>query len=224
LIDKGELTGCREVTSTAVEDRQMAFRVSLTIIRHRVSLSIFALFFLPNLASAQVGVSSKVQMQEMSKRELQLSELSKGTNKEIDPKRAQAIKEQVNEDFYRILKLHNDMVRAIDDKSPLDYRVITNASGEINKRATRLQSMLALGPAEQTEPNRPQLADSAALSTKDDLIKLCRKIELFIKNPIIDTPGTIDSQHLDNARRDLQSVIELSSAIKKAAAKQKRLH
>jgi len=208
-----------------VEDWQMAFRVgSLTIIRRRVSFSILALFFLPNLASAQVGVSSKVQMQEMSKRELQLSELSKGTNKELDPKRAQAIKEQVNEDFYRILKLHNDMVHAIDDKSPLDYRVVTNASGEINKRATRLQSMLALGPAEQPEPNRPQLADSAALSTKDDLIKLCRKIELFIKNPIIDTPGTIDAQHLDNARRDLQSVIELSSAIKKAAAKQKRLH
>jgi hypothetical protein len=208
-----------------VEDRQMAFRVgSPSIIHHRVSFSILALFFLPTLASAQVGTSSKVQMQEMSKRELQLSDLSKGNNKEIDPKRAQAIKEQVNEDFYRILKLHNDIVHAIDDKSPLDYQFITNASGEINKRATRLQSMLALGPPEQLERNRPRLADSAALSTKDDLIELCRTIELFIKNPIIDTPGTIDAQHLDNARRDLQSVIELSSAIKKAAAKQKRLH
>jgi hypothetical protein len=205
-----------------VEDWQMAFRVgSLSIIHHRVSFSILALFFLPTLASAQVGTTSKVQMQEMSKRELQLSDLSKGNNKELNPKRAQAIKEQVNEDFYRILILHNDMVHAIDDKSPLDYQFITNASGEINKRATRLQSMLVLGPADQPEPNRPHLADSAALSTKDDLIKLCRKIELFIQNPIIDTPGTIDAHQLVNARRDLQSVIELSSAIKKGAAKQK---
>jgi len=225
LSKRGELNEGGEATSTAVEDWEMAFRVgSLSITRHRVSFSIIALFFLPTLASAQVGVSSKVQMQEMSKRELQLSELSKGSIKERDPKRAQTIKEQVNEDFYRILKLHNDMVHAIDDKSALDSQFITNASGEINKRAARLQSMLALGPAEQPEKNRPQLADSAALSTKDDLIKLCRKIELFIKNPIIDTPGTIDAQQLDNARRDLQSVIELSSAIKKAAAKQKRLH
>ena len=146
----------------------MAFRVgSLSIIHHRVSFSILALFFLPTLASAQMGVSSKVQMQEMSKRELQLSDLSKGNSKKLDPKRAQVIKEQVNEDFYRVLKLHNDMVHSIDDKSPLDYQFITNASGEINKRATRLQSMLALRPAEQLEPNRPQLADSAALSTKE---------------------------------------------------------
>ena len=203
----------------------MALRVnSLSILRHAVSLSIGTLLFLPVLASAQVGNGAKVQMQEMTKRELQLSDLSKGNNKEADPQRAQVIKEQVKQDFYRILKLHNDVVRAIDDKNPLDYQFISNASGEINKRATRLQSMLALGPSEQPGQNPPHTYDSAAMSTKDDLIKLCRKIELFVKNPIIDTPGTIDAQQLDNARRDLQSVIELSNAIRKGAAKQKKLH
>jgi len=203
----------------------MASRVgNLSVIRHRVPFSILVLFFLSASASAQVGAGAKVQRQEMDKRELQLSDLSKGNNKELDPKRAQAIKEQLNEDFYRILKLHNDMVQAIDAKSPFDYKFITNASGEINKRATRLQSMLAFGPAAQPERNRPPLADSAAFSTRDELIKLCRKIESFIKNPIIDTPGTIDAQQLDNARRDLQSVIELSSVIKKGAAQQKRVH
>jgi len=196
---------------------------NLSITSYAASLTVI-LLCLSIKASAQVGTTSKVQMQEMSKRELQLSDLSKGNNKVADPKRAQAIKEQLNEDFYRILKLHNDIVRTIDEKGPLDYQFISNASGEINKRAVRLQATLALGTADQSELNRPHPIDAPDLLTRDGLIKLCRKIELFVKNPIIETPGTVDAQQLDSARRDLQSVIELSGAIKKGAAKQKRVH
>ena len=197
---------------------------SLSIASYAASLTIVTLFFLSTGASAQPGTGAKVQMQEMTKRELQLSDLSKGSNKEADPKRAQAIREQLNEDFSRILKLHNDIVRTIDDKSPLDYQFISNASGEINKRAMRLQATLALGTDDQSELNRPHSNDAPDLLTRDGLIKLCRKIELFVKNPIIENPGTIDAQQLESARRDLQSVIELSGAIKKGAAKQKRVH
>jgi hypothetical protein len=196
---------------------------SLSIASYTASLTIGTLFFLSTAASAQIGTSSKVQMQEMTKRELQLSDLSKGNNKEADPKKAQAMKEQLNEDFYRILKLHNDIVRTIDDKAPLDYQFISNASGEINKRAMRLQATLALGIPDQSELNRPHTNDAHDLLNRDSLIKLCRKIELFVKNPIIETPGTVDAQQLDSARRDLQSVIEISGAIKKGAAKQKRV-
>ena len=57
---------------------------------------------------------------------------------------------------------------------------------------------------------------------KDELILLCRQIENFIRNPIIDTPGTVDAEQLRKARRDLQSVVEVSEAIKKRVDKQKR--
>ncbi len=185
--------------------------------------AIACLILLPTSASGQVGNAAKVQMQEMDKRELQLSDLSKGNQKETDPKRVQAIKDQVNEDFRRILKLHNDMVRAISGSSPLDYQFISDATGEINKRAIRLQSTLALHILEQPEQNRQSTRDLTDMNSKDGLINLCRKIELFVKNPIIDTPGTVDAQQLENARRDLESVIELSSAIKKGAERQKKL-
>jgi hypothetical protein len=59
------------------------------------------------------------------------------------------------------------------------------------------------------------------MQTKDELILLCQKIESFIRNPIIEKPGTVEPQQLEKARKDLQSVVELSEAIKKRADKQK---
>jgi hypothetical protein len=147
--------------------------------------------------------------------------VSKGSRKETDPRRAQAIKNQLSEDFSRILKLHNDMVHIIAGKSPMDFQFIAEASGEINKRALRLQSTLALHKVETPEQDAHELEVTL---TKDGLIKLCKKIELFVKNPIIDTPGTVDAEQLEKARRDLEGVVELSGAIKKDAERQKKLH
>jgi len=183
-----------------------------------------ACVFLSTSAHAQVGSGAKVQMQEMDKRELQLSDLSKGNPGRTDPRRAQAIKDQVNEDFHRILKLHNEIVRVIAANDPIQYQFITDAMSEINKRAVRLQATLALGIRERLEPNQDHTSDVPDVQIKDRLVKLCRKIELFINNPIIDVPGTVNAQQLESARRDLQSVIELSGALKKDADRQRKLH
>jgi hypothetical protein len=189
-----------------------------------VAITIGCVLFLPTSVHAQVGSGAKVQMQEMDKRELQLSELSKGNPGRTDSRRAQAIKDQVNEDFHRILKLHNDIVRVIAGNDSLQYQFISEATSEINKRAVRLQATLALGIREQPEPNRDHTSEVQDLQIKDNLIKLCRKIELFIKNPVIDIPGTVNAQQLDSARRDLQSVIELSGSLRKDAQRQKKRH
>jgi hypothetical protein len=171
-------------------------------------------------ASAQVGNAAKVRMQEMDKRELQLSDVARGNRKETDP-RARAIMDQVSEDFQRLLKLHNEIVRAIASNDSPDYQFISDATGEIKKRATRLQSTLELHKPETPETQR-EMQDLETMQTKDDLIMLCRKIESFIKNPIIDTPGTVDAQQLEKARRDLESVVRVSGAIKKSADRQKK--
>jgi len=60
------------------------------------------------------------------------------------------------------------------------------------------------------------------LETKDELILLCKQIESFVRNPIIDKPGTVDAQQLGKARRDLQSIVELSDEIKKQV--DRRMH
>lgn len=172
-------------------------------------------------ASAQgVGSGAKVRMQEMDKRELQLSDVSRGNHKETDPRRARAIMDQVSEDFQRLLTLHNEIVRAIASNDSPNYQFISDATGEIKKRATRLQAALELHKPETPE-TQPEMRDLGAMQTKDDLIMLCRKIESFIGNPIIDTPGTVNARELEKARRDLESVVRLSGTIKKRADKQK---
>jgi len=172
-------------------------------------------------ASAQgVGSAAKVRMQEMDKRELQLSDLGRGNHRETDPRRARALMDQVSEDFQRLLKLHNEIVRSIASNDSPNYQFISDATGEIRKRASRLQSTLELHKPETPETQR-EMQDLESMPPKDDLIVLCRKIESFIRNPIIETPGTVDAQQLENARRDLESVVRLSGAIKKRADKQK---
>ena len=168
-----------------------------------------------------LGDPAKVQMQEMTRRELQLNRLGGDKGPPNDPKRSQAMMDQVSEDFQRILTLHNEIVRAIAANRSLSYKFISDASGEIRKRAARLQSSLKLPKPEPAKEDRATETDLKMMETKDELLLLCKQIESFVRNPIIDKPGTVDAQQLGNARKDLQSVVEISDAIKKQVDKLK---
>ncbi len=173
------------------------------------------------IAGQTVGDPAKAQMQEMDRREMQLNNLGGDKGPLNDPKRSQAMMDQVSEDFQRILTLHNEIVRAIAANRSLSYQFISDATGEIRKRSARLQSSLKLQKPEPTTDNRVTETDRKTLETKDELILLCKQIESFVRNPIIDKPGTVDAQQLGKARRDLQSIVELSDEIKKQVDKQK---
>jgi hypothetical protein len=172
-------------------------------------------------AGQSSGDPAKAQMQEMTRRELQLSGPANDKGRADDPKRSQAMMAQVSEDFQRILTLHNEIVRAVKNNQPLQNQYISDATGEIRKRAARLQTSLKLGkPDPATDHSEPQ-AELKEMQTNDQLILLCKQIEIFVKNPIIEKPGTIDAAELGNARRDLERVVELSEAIKKQVDKLK---
>jgi hypothetical protein len=177
--------------------------------------------FAAPIAGQTGGDPAKARMQEMTRRELQLNRPGADARQPNDPKRSQAMMDQVSEDFQRILTLHNEIVRAIATNKSLSYQYISDATGEIRKRSARLQSSLKLERPEPTAENRVPGPELKVTETKDELILLCRQIESFIKNPIIETPGTVDAQELEKGRRDLQSVVELSNDIKKRADKQK---
>jgi len=80
---------------------------------------------------------------------------------------------------------------------------------------------LKLQKPESTAENRGTETELKMMAMKDELILLCKQIESFVRNPIIEKPGTVDAQQLERARRDLQSVVALSEAIKKHVDKQK---
>jgi hypothetical protein len=168
-------------------------------------------------ARAQRVDPAKAQMQEMDRREMQLNNLGeKGTPN--DPKRARALMDQVSEDFQRILTLHNEIVRAITDNKSLSEKFISDATGEIKKRSIRLQTSLGLAKPETKQGTG---TDLKLLGTNDKLVLLCKRIENFVRNPIIEKPGTVDARQLQKAGEDLQGVVDLSDAIKKNVDKQK---
>src|SRR6266850_2011963 len=180
-----------------------------------------SIFFSVPIAGQNGGDPAKAQMQEMTRRELQLNSLGENKGPPNDPKRSQAMMDQVSEDFQRILTLHNEIVRAITANRSLTYKFISDATGEIRKRAARLQSSLKLQKPEPTTENRGTDTDFNVMEMKDELILLCKQIESFVRNPIIEKPGTVDAPQLGRARKDLQSIVELSDAIKKHVDKQK---
>ena len=185
-----------------------------------LTISIVCLIAFAGPATAQsAGDPAKAQMQEMDRREMQLNNGIGEKGRPNDPKRAQALMDQVSEDFQRILTRHNELVRAIAANQSLNYQFISDAMSEIKKRSTRLQSSLKLEKPESASENKRTESTIVGMETKDQMILLCKQIESFVKNPIIEKPGTVDAQALEKARNDLQRIVELSDAIKKQADK-----
>jgi len=195
---------------------------------------LFAVAFLLALAatvSAQGGPPrsvdhtdpAKARFEETNRREMQLRNNPGATAKEKpDAKQLAAVTAQVKLDFERILTLHNDMVRAITGSQRLDYAMVAETTAEIKKRASRLQTTLALQKLDTDQRDQEKPLPSNDAQVKDALITLCRQIESFVKNPIIATPGTVDLQQLARARHDLAGIIELGDHIKKVAERLKK--
>ena len=202
---------------------------------HRVQgLMIYALITFAFLAATTMSVQAqgpvgppmdrtnpdRERQQDMNRREMLLRGfgLRGGNEGPSNEKTLQALANQVEQDFSRILILHNEIVRAISGGKSLDYGFVSNATSEIRKRALRLQTTLALQPEVREQTTAEQLALHDVQVT-DALITLCKQIKSFVTNPVIEKPGTVSGDQLNKARKDLQSVIDVSSSIKRSAEK-----
>lgn len=126
---------------------------------------------------------------------------------------------QTQEDFETILNRHNEFARVLTATKALDYHSISEAAEEIRKRATRLQTTLALHePAkEKNETKEPEEINDTQL--KKELTTVCKLIRSFVTNPMIETPNTVNADDLARARHDLESVVQMSMQIKRDANK-----
>ena len=159
--------------------------------------------------------TDRVRQQDMSRREWQLRNFGTEPGTPKDDRQLKALMEQTEEDFTRILTLHNEFARALSSKKDLNYHFISEATAEIKKRASRVQSSLGLRLFEDDTP----VKEKSEPEMKDSLIKLCNEIRDFVTNPVIENPNTVDAVQLTRARRDLESLIQLSALIKKDADK-----
>lgn len=157
--------------------------------------------------------TDRVRQQDMSQREWQLRNFGNEPGGPEDQRRVKALMAQTEEDFNRILTLHNEIARALSSKNVLDFQFVSDTTGEIKKRASRVQSSLKLEPGEGYTAEKLEEINDAEMA--DALIKLCKQIRSFVTNPSIENPNTVDAEHLTRARHDLDSLIQLSGQIKK---------
>lgn len=163
------------------------------------------------------------EMRERREREAQLRSVearlraTSATPKGAD---AEAALRQVNEDFARILALHNEIVRDISAGKTPDLKAIAETTGEINKRANRLKKFLLPKQAATKGAHAPPpAAELRREALTDALVRLCKRIESFADNPIFDGSGTVDVEQTAKATTDLLRIVELSERLARDAAR-----
>src|SRR2546430_3663127 len=148
---------------------------------------------------------------------LRSAELDAGAD-EKNQKLLQAAIANMKEDFTRIQVLRNDIARNLVARKPLDYKLISEQTAEINKRASRLNVYLRAHAGEKenttTELNSEEMIGA--------LLRLCKLIDSFTENPALKNMATVDSKEIAKARenktnadRDLLAIIKLSGSLQK---------
>ena len=150
---------------------------------------------------------------------LRSAEMNAGADEE-NQKLLQAAIANMKEDFKRIQVLRNDIARNLVARKPLDYKVVSEQTAEINKRASRLNVYMRARVPEAEKPN-----NSAELRNEEmvgALVRLCKLIDSFTENPALKNAATVDSKDMAKARedkanadRDLLAIIRLSAGIQK---------
>jgi hypothetical protein len=111
---------------------------------------------------------------------------------------------------------------------PLDYNLIKDQTGEINKRAQRLNVYMLAHAPEQEEESKPSELKSEEMT--DALVRLCKLIDSFTENPTLKNAATIEAKEIEKARkdkaradRDLLAMMKLSERIQRKSESLKPL-
>jgi hypothetical protein len=140
----------------------------------------------------------------------------RGARRKVDPKLAL---EQLQEDFTRIQIVNKDLVLRTDKTDKPDPRFVEKSATEINKRAARLMSNLALPEPESDTPPVKTDVISDRTQLKQSITALGWLIYRFTKNPMFKEAKVIEASAAERARRDLVEIIARSNQLAQASEK-----
>lgn len=169
------------------------------------------------MGATQTTDAARTRMNTDSEREAEMDSLTAAHPDKTDPKHLAAAQAQLQEDFVRILNLHNQLANVATGQAAIDYHFISDAATELRKRAGRVQQILFVTKAGGSQQSQPKELKYEDTEIKLALVALCKRIRSFVTNPVIENPGTVDTMQLAKAREDLEGVIELTGRIKKSA-------
>ena len=156
------------------------------------------------------------QLQESRLRSTEMDAANESENE----KHIEAAIVTMKEDFTRIQVLRNDIARNLVAHKRLDYDLISQQTGEINRRASQLNIFMMAHAPEDKEQN--DLHDVAGEEMIGALVKLCKLVDSFTDNPSLKNAATVDAKEIEKAKidkakadKDLLAIIKLSDRIRK---------
>lgn len=132
-----------------------------------------------------------------------------------DAERAATLR-QIREDFRAIQDVNNRMMSHAWAQDSVDYERTSTMLGEINEKATRLKSNLALPQPEKIQHKR--VTATGLKEFKAALLLMDRSLMSFINNAIFRERNVVEVNLAAQATQDLEDVITYSANLRKIAA------
>lgn len=183
------------------------------------SATAFALVFGPFVQAQSSGRTARpdalqLEIRRISEREMLERILTEPPKTTTRPSLGLA---EFKTDFISLQLVNNKLVKAVSTQDAIDLSFVAKSAGEIRKIARRLRTNLVLPKSgEAVQPASAEVGLELeqlrpTLSSLDGLI-----LE-FVSNPVFESSKVLDTQLSVKARRDLDRIIELSSALKKSS-------
>ena len=153
---------------------------------------------------------------ELMKRE---RETLAGPTPRSEAERFAALK-QVREDFKTIQDVNNRMMSQAWARESIDYERTSNMLEEINDRAVRLKSNLALPQPDKIQ--HKSLSASGSKEFRSALMLMDRSLMSFVNNPVFRERNVVEVTLATQATKDLEDVIAYSANLRKIAANLKK--
>ncbi len=156
------------------------------------------------------GRSSEI---ERVKREAEKPEKRKAAEKSPEDKFP-----QIKEDFERIQIVNGEVLQAVGTP---DYVRLSEAAGEVSKRAARLKSNL-FPPESEKKPKGQAVEEKEQTDLKSLLSALDEALARFVSSPIFQNTKVVNPEDSAKAKQELDEVIKLSTRVLKEADKMKK--
>jgi hypothetical protein len=126
---------------------------------------------------------------------------------------------QFNEDFLRLQTADAEILKAFPAGKPPDYKRISENAGDVKKRAARIRDYLML-PSVKHDKQKNGQDEAPADQLRSGIPALKDLIQSFVKSPVFQQQSQrADYRDLAQARRDVDTIIDLSAKVKAAAEK-----
>jgi hypothetical protein len=172
-------------------------------------------------APAVINPKGEDRARQLSEGRLRSAEIDAVAETE-NQKRIGAALVHLKEDFTRIQVLRNDIARDLVARKPLNYGLVSDQTGEINKRATDLNIYMLAHEEKQEKEEETKPAELQTGDLVSALVKLCKLIDSFTENPALKNAATVNVKEMAKTKteiaeadKELLAIIKLSESIRK---------